>query len=99
MSVANPYKTGSFIATGAKIVMGGDKVGFRPRRVTIWNMTGPKLVWVDGMLDKTGLKYTEAGVGTALTTTGITPTDTGFELLAAADVNVDGETCYYEVVG
>jgi hypothetical protein len=85
---------GSFVGTGAELDV--RKVGFRPRSVRLYNRDGlASAVFIDGMADGTGLKTITAGTMSAMTV-GITPLSDGFRLGADTDLNVAGETVFYE---
>jgi hypothetical protein len=87
-------ETGSFYGTGA------DKeirtVGFRPKHVKVINRTGLcEAEWSADMPDDSAHKRVTAGTQTFITANGITPLSDGFALGADADLNVDGELCYW----
>lgn len=92
--------SGSFIGTGsAKEVR---TVGFRPRSVKLWNVSGNcQAVWFEGMADASMQKTVDSGSGTTdislvASANGITPLSNGFSLGADTDLNVATEIVYYE---
>jgi len=90
--------TGAYEGTGAAQSIAGDKVGFKPKRITIWRIDTQrdKSEWIEGMADGTGLTQPGDGSATVLTATQmITPTATGFDLGTAAAVNNAGDTYRY----
>jgi hypothetical protein len=90
-------RCGSFTGTGAAISI--TSVGFQPSKVKLYNLTSKiTLEWNEAMgEDGAGVVMTEStGVTmTVVTTTGVKPTDTGFDL-GTAGVNVEDEVIYYE---
>lgn len=86
-------KNGAFYGTGANIDV--RTVGFRPRRVELFNEDGlAKAVWTDDMANAAGLKQITAGTMSKMTA-GITPLSDGFRLGTDADMNVSGEKVYW----
>jgi len=82
--------SGSYVGTGvAPLVIAEDKVGFKPRRLTI-ERTETALVKVEhleGMADGSYFKTAADGTRTLETTGGPTLLPTGFSLGGADDVN------------
>lgn len=86
---------GAFYGTGAQLDV--EKVGFRPSRVKLINMSsGDELEWQENMADGAGFKRLAAGTGAAISSGGITPLANGFRLGTDADMNVAGELVRYE---
>lgn len=92
---------GSFVGTGS------DKeirtVGFRPRSVRVYNVTGNcQAVWLDTMADDSMQKTVDSGAGTSdvsfVTANGITPLADGFALGADSDLNVASEIVHFEAM-
>jgi hypothetical protein len=87
---------------GAVLTVDGDAVGFPPKHVVIVNESnGARFEWFESMGHDHGLKQAPAGALTMLTSDGLTPTYTGFELAAdIADINdADGELLSFIVTG
>ena len=71
-------------------------VGFRPRRVELYNETGlATAIWLDTMADGEMLKTITAGTLSKVTTTGITPLSNWFRIGQDADMNVIAETIHW----
>jgi hypothetical protein len=88
---------GSFLGTGAAINI--RSVGFRPRSVHIWNLSGLATgVWLEGMADASAFKEVTAGTKSLVTSDGITPLSDGFTLGADTDLNVSGELVRFEAI-
>lgn len=86
-------KNGAFYGTGANIDV--RTVGFRPRRVELYNEDGLcSAVWTDDMANAAGLKQITAGTMSKMTL-GVTPLSDGFRLGADTDLNVAGEKVYW----
>lgn len=86
-------KNGAFTGTGAELEE--KTVGFRPRRVELFNETGlATAVWTDTMSDGKGFKRVTAGTMSEMTL-GITPLSNGFKLGADIDMNVLGEKVHW----
>jgi hypothetical protein len=88
---------GFFVGTGATLTI-ETKIGFRPRRVDLFNISADPAMAVhyEGM--PAASVYKQKGGTTSLTSSlGITLTDTGFTLGADTDLNVDGEQVAYTV--
>lgn len=86
--------TGSFVGTGAAVDV--KTVGFRPRRVELFNVTGLALAhWTDAMPDASMVKQITAGTMTHPLTNGVTPLANGFRLGADADMNVAAEQVHW----
>ena len=74
-------------------------LGFRPRAVKLFNKDGLcTLYWNKDMPDASGYKTITAGTESFLTSNGIIPLANGFSLGADADLNVSGETVYFEAI-
>ena len=85
--------TGAGVGTGAALSI--KTVGFRPRKVEIYNVTDPtSMVWINTMPDAAGYKDNDVGVWVA-SSTGITPLANGFTIGADTDLNVDGQIFYW----
>ena len=85
---------GSYTGTGAALSIGGEKLGFRPKRVTIHRMTTAldKAVHLEGMADASFLKTVPAGTTTLTSTQGVTLEADGFSVGTDAAVNNSGDT-------
>ena len=89
---------GGYIGTGAALDINLDKVGFEPKRVTIYRKTTgiDMAVHVKGMADDSMYLTTgSTGVRTLVATQAITLTDFGFSLGTNAAVNNSGDTFEY----
>jgi hypothetical protein len=86
---------GSFVGTGsAKNIR---TVGFRPRTVKLWNVTGlVSAVWLDTMADAAAVKAVTDGTQSYITSDGITPLSDGFTCGADADINASAEIVHWE---
>ncbi len=83
-----------FGATAANVDV--TTVGFRPRRVELFNETGLAIAtWLDTMADGEMLKTVTAGTISKVTTTGITPLANGFRIGQDADINVIAEKIHW----
>lgn len=72
-------------------------VGFRPRRVEVFNAHASGLTsgtWQETMADGYMRKMVPAGT-TTYAADGITPLSDGFSIGADADLNADGETIHW----
>lgn len=88
-------KTGAYEGTGAAQAIEGDKVGFKPRRVTVYRVdTAQDLAeHLEGMADASMfLTAGGTGVRSLVTTQAITLTDSGFSLGTNAGVNNSGDS-------
>jgi hypothetical protein len=86
---------GVYTGTGTAQDMVGDKVGFKPKRVTIHRMTTAidQAVHVEGMATASFLKHVGAtGVRTLVAAQGITLKDEGFGLGTDVTINASGDT-------
>lgn len=93
--------TGVFKGTGALVEVKGDKVGFKPVRVRLFNVTdGSTADWTDTMGDGAMLKQ-KAGNTTNVAAggAGISALATGFSLGADADLNASGDVIHFEAIG
>jgi hypothetical protein len=90
--------SGSYVGTGAAQDVKLDKVGFKPKRVTIYRMTTrqDKAEHVEGMADASFL-FTKGddGVRSLVTAQGVTLNDTGFSLGTDVAVNAAADTYRY----
>jgi hypothetical protein len=83
--------SGSAVGTGANLDV--KSVGFRPRKVQLWNVaSGDRMTWVESMPSGYGFKEVAAGAGSYVTTGGISPLVDGFRLGTDSDMNVNGES-------
>lgn len=90
----NRNMAGSFIGTGAEISI--RTVGFRPKRVDIFNETGDCMAfWTASMADASAMKTIAAGTTAFITSNGITPLSDGFKLGADTDLNVSAEKFHW----
>jgi hypothetical protein len=79
MSGGRNYATGIVRGTGASLDV--KTVGFRPSKVRVYNLgTNIGLEWTMAMPDASGLKAVAAGTRTNITSAGITPLATGFNI-------------------
>jgi len=90
---------GSFVGTGSSKEI--RTVGFRPRSVRVYNVTGNcQGVWLDTMADGACQKTVDSGAGTSdvsfITSNGITPLSNGFTFGADSDLNVAAEVVHFE---
>lgn len=86
--------TGSVAGTGSAIIV--DVVGFRPRKVELYNVDGDAIgIWTDTMPDASMMKTVAAGTTAQVTTGGVTPRAAGFSIGADADVNAAGEAIHW----
>lgn len=85
--------------TGAALEVKGDKVGFRPNRVELSNITdGSSAVWQESMPDAAMAKQ-KAAVTSYVTANGITPLGSGFRLGADADLNAAADEIHFTAWG
>lgn len=95
MASGNKVFHGSFTGTG--VALNIDKVGYRPSRVKLINVTsGDEMEWFEGMADGSGYKRIAAGAGAMVGANAITPRASGFQLGTDADMNVAGEVVRFE---
>jgi len=88
---------GSFIGTGSALNI--TTVGFRPRSVKLWNITGlTTAVWMRDMPDASAFKqFNHDTVQNAyVTANGITPLSNGFTVGTDADLNTADEVVHFE---
>lgn len=89
---------GSYVGTGAALDIKLDKVGFEPKRVSIYRKTTAidKAEHVKGMADDSMYLTTGAtGVRTLVATQAVTLNETGFSLGTNASVNNATDTYEY----
>jgi len=82
---------GSYLtdATAAAITI---TCGFKPRHVEVVNQTsGDRYEWFEGMTAAHAIKRVAAGTWSAITSLGITVSDSGFVIGLDTDVNVINE--------
>lgn len=85
--------TGAVYGTGAALPV--RTVGFRPRRVVLFNSSGiVDGVWQDSMPDASMKKVT-GGTTSYATSNGVTPLSDGFSIGADADMNVADELIHW----
>lgn len=90
-----PTMSGKFVGTGSLVTV---DVGFRPKLVKLVNLTDPaEGTWIDSMADGTALAGTDTFA--AVSSNGITPTETGFTVGTDANFNTSGETVYWVAFG
>lgn len=95
----NPnFRTGAVTGTGAALTIGGELIGFRPKKVRIFSTSRVQLEWQADMADASGLKTAANGTRTIVTSNGITPTSSGF-IIGTDSTNGSGETLYFEAWG
>ena len=89
--------TGAYTGTGAALSIIDDKVGFKPRKVTIFRATTAidKAAHVEGMAAASFFKTAAAGARTLVATQGITLQEKGFSLGTDAAINTLGDTYYF----
>lgn len=97
-SGGNRVVVGAFPGTGAQLDI--KKVGFRPKKVELHNVTGNcSAVWTESMADASMQKTVDSGSGTTdmsfPTTLGVTPLADGFRLGADTDLNVAAEIVHF----
>ncbi len=86
---------GSVAGTGADLNV--DSVGFKPRTVKLYNVTGLVTAeWTETMADDSAVKRVTAGDMTFVTSNGITPRSAGFAIGADTDINVAAEVIHWE---
>lgn len=86
-------KNGAVLGTGANLDV--RTVGFRPRRVELFNEGGlVTAIWTDSMADAAGIKRVTAGDATVMSA-GVTPLSDGFRIGTDADVNAAGELIHW----
>ena len=74
-------------------------VGFRPRTVRLFNVTGlVTAIWQDTMPDASALKAVTAGDIGYITSDGITPLSNGFTIGADSDINAAAEVVHWEAI-
>lgn len=98
MSAETRKVVGSFIGTGSAFNI--TTVGFRPRSVKLWNLTGlTTAVWIKGMPDASAFKQINHAdtQNVYVTSNGLTPLVNGFTVGTDADLNTAAETVFYEV--
>lgn len=85
---------GFYTGTGAALALGGDKVGFKPKRVTIYRLSTAidKAEYVEGMAAASFLKTAAAGARTLVAAQGVTLEDDGFSLGTDAAINNSGDS-------
>lgn len=84
--------------TGTGAALNVTKVGFRPKRVRLFNV-GAGLCegyWQDTMPDASMVKRVTAGTMSFPLTNGITPLANGFTIGADANLNVAGQVIHFE---
>jgi hypothetical protein len=88
-------KNGAVTGTGANLDV--LTVGYKPRRVELFNQTGLVLAyWTDSMTEGRGLKQITAGTLSQIAAgAGITPLSNGFRIGNDSDVNVAGELVHW----
>lgn len=97
-------RTGVVIGTGGAFDVKADKVGFRPSKVALNNLTRKtKAIWLDSMPDASAQLEIDSGAGTmdisTIATAGITPLATGFTIGNNADMNTSGDEIHFECWG
>ena len=91
-----PLVTGAFTATGAAISI--ETVGFRPKKVTLYNLDDPAMgIHTDTMDDDSLLAITDTCA--AVSSGGVTLTDEGFDLGTDGNFNTAGEQIHYVAQG
>jgi len=88
---------GSYIGTGSAFNI--TTVGFRPRSVKLWNITGlTTAVWMRDMPDASAFKQINHAdtQNVYVTANGITPLSNGFTVGTDADINTAAETVMFE---
>lgn len=90
--------SGAYEGTGAALNVQLDKVGFQPKRVTIYRIDTQqdKVEWLEGMADDSGLLTNGSSGARSLVSSGmVTPTASGFSLGTNAGVNNSGDSYRY----
>jgi len=86
---------GAFEGTGADLDV--KTVGFRPKHVTLLNVTGlVRAEWNESMADDTAVKTVTDGTISVISSNGITPLANGFSVGADTDINVSAEVVHFE---
>jgi hypothetical protein len=98
--MSNPaYNHGQVTGTGSAITVASEKVGFRPKRVRLTNLTSRvALEWDDSMADASAIKTAANGDRTVVTSAAITPTASGFTV-GTDSINASGEIILFEAWG
>ena len=90
------FATGKVIGTGADLVVAGDKCGFKPRSIKVYNLTtGSDLFYEENM--GTSARLRVIGGAASVAAAAITLQADGFTL-AAAHAS-DEDEVYYEAIG
>lgn len=93
-SGVNRVMTGAYTGTGSALSV--RTVGFRPKKVELFNVTAPaSAVWTKDMADAAMFKRVTAGTGSFVTTGGVTPLSDGFQVGTDADLNTAAELVYW----
>ncbi len=100
MSGQKRHAQGVYTGTGATLTV---EVGFLPTKVKLTSRAGDEATFQrnvgdTSMPDAAMHKRTAAGVGSYVTSLGITPTDTGFTIGADTDLNVSAELVDWEAI-
>lgn len=91
-----PLVSGAFNATGS--IMSIESVGFKPKRVTLYNLDDPAVgVHTDSMAADSVLVQTDTFV--AVSANGVTLTDLGFDIGTDANFNTSGELVHWVAEG
>lgn len=88
---------GAFVGTGAQIDI--THIGFRPARVELFNAGAglSRMTFLSAMPDGSGFKEVTDGTSTFVTGgNGVTPLAQGFRLGADANMNIAGQTVYFD---
>ena len=100
MSTSTLHRTGLFRGTGADLEVSGDKVGFRPTRVEVKNLTqNTSAWWAEDMADDSMSKTITDGTQSLVTANGITPVGSGFQLGADTLLNGSEDEIHFECWG
>ena len=92
--------SGAVTGTGANLDV--TSLGFRPRSVNLYNVTGIcQAHWQDSMADGAMFKTVDSGtnltdISFVASSTGITPLANGFRIGADTDLNVAAEIVHWE---
>lgn len=91
--------TGSYLGTGSLQNIIGEKLGFKPKRLTIHRRTSQldMVKWLDTLADDSGYIHPGTGGAVSLATSQmVTPLADGFSVGTNAAVNNSGDTYDFE---
>ena len=95
----NNVAVGAYLDTGTAAAF-TITTGFRPRYVRVINEgSGDREEWFEGMADAEALKIVAGNAAAMITSNGITPNDTGFQVGLDTDINVTSEQLSWIAIG